>query len=99
MDISSGQILLLIFKHSYILASSATMAGVNDVAVSSVSMPSTMPTESANGAHPKLDAEPILSLGSQSNLLSHLPPELALYVSRTDDTILRLNRYAPTSST
>jgi hypothetical protein len=63
-----------------------------------ISMPSTMPTDTVDAAKSEAETGPLPPPSSKSLSLLRLPPELALYVSGTDDTLLRLNKYAPTDS-
>lgn len=60
-----------------------------------ISMSSTMSAESGGLAGVEAEIDPLhTAAASKSPSLLRLPPELALYVSRTDDTLLRLNKYA-----
>jgi hypothetical protein len=63
-----------------------------------ISMPSTMHMDTVDAAKSETDTEPLPLSGSKPLSLLHLPPELALYVSRSDDMLLRLNKYALTDS-
>ena len=57
--------------------------------------PRLMAADSIGGEPPAPETKPIQLPGPRSRSLLRFPPELALYVSRSDDTLVRLNQYAP----
>jgi hypothetical protein len=63
-----------------------------------IPMAPAIPVDSTPATNLDSQKNDIDSPSSKPNPLLRLPPELAFYVSRTDDTLLRLNKYAPTSS-
>jgi hypothetical protein len=63
-----------------------------------IPMAPAIPVDSTPAANLDSQKNDINSPSSKPHPLLHLPPELAFYVSRTDDILLRLNKYAPTSS-
>lgn len=56
-----------------------------------------MPVDSTPAANLDSEKNHINAPSSKPHPLLRLPPELAFYVSRTDATLLRLNKYAPAS--
>jgi hypothetical protein len=61
-------------------------------------MEPTIPVDSTPAANLDSQKNDIDSPSSKPHPLLRLPPGLVFYVSKTDDTLLRLNKYAPTSS-
>jgi hypothetical protein len=90
---------LFCLQYIDILAGSANIADAIDaLPPAPILMTPAMPVDSIPATNLDSQENHINSPSSKPHPLLRLPPELAFYVSRTDDTLLRLNKYAPTSS-
>lgn len=89
---------LFCLQYIDILVGSANIAdAIDTLPQSPILMTSAMPVDSTPAADLGPKKNHINAPSSKPHPLLRLPTELAFYVSRTDDTLLRLNKYAPAS--
>jgi hypothetical protein len=90
---------LFCLQYIDILEGSANMTDAIDAPpLAPILMAPAIPVDSTPAASLDSQKNDTNSPSSKPNPLLRLPPELTFYVSRTDDTLLRLNKYAPTGS-